>query len=168
VTELEAFCRSHTCEIPVARSGNWRIARYLGYWTALIEGDQLWMTDTPDEIAAHEAPYREAKARGGHVLINGLGLGLITRAILSLPNVESVNVFERSREVIELVYPYLPGKKLIVTWADAPTELWPNHKHWSVVWHDIWTHKGGNAQRLWETFQDHCDWQGAWGSSAYA
>ena len=40
------------------------------------------MSDTPDEMRDHSYAISEAESRGGHVLINGLGLGMVVAAIL--------------------------------------------------------------------------------------
>jgi len=54
-----------------------------GRYTGLYRGQSLIMSDTPDEMRDHVFPYDEARRRGGHVLINGLGLGMVTAAILN-------------------------------------------------------------------------------------
>jgi hypothetical protein len=54
-----------------------------GTYTMLKCGGQTIMSDTPDEIRDHMGAIAEAERRGGHVLINGLGLGMVAATILN-------------------------------------------------------------------------------------
>lgn len=77
------------------------------------EKNGVWMTDEPCELnqmarAIHEtAPY-------GHVLIGGLGLGILANWVRVVPEVEEVVVVERNPDVIALIRPtLLPGVKVV-------------------------------------------------------
>ncbi len=106
-----------------------------GRYTGLYRGQSLIMSDTPDEIRDHMIVVHEARRRGGHVLINGLGLGMVTAAVLKVelqcqscmqyPDLgrcdcthvsgevnfqyaaDKVTVIEKSADVIALVAPTL-------------------------------------------------------------
>ena len=106
-----------------------------GKYTALKYNERVIMSDTPDEMRDHSTAISEAERRGGHVLINGLGLGMVAAAMLDAevrcpkcqqyphhgdcncvhvagePNfqfsVDKVTVIENSPDVIALVGPTL-------------------------------------------------------------
>ena len=75
----------------------------------------------------------------GHVHINGLGLGVVLLAVLMKPEVESVTVVEKSKDVINLVAPsFAHFKNLTIIHDDALTYKPPAKKKFGAVWHDIW------------------------------
>src|SRR5258708_655534 len=78
-----------------------------GTYTALKRNGEIIMSDTPDEIRDHYDAIYEAK---GHVLINGLGLGVYLQAVLNKPEVEHVTVIELSDDVLKLVAPHYQAK----------------------------------------------------------
>lgn len=141
-----------------------------GKYTMLYEKGSLWMSDTPDEIRDHLEPIHEASRAGGNVLINGLGIGVVTDAIASLENVTKVTVIEKSPEVIELVGPSLlkkHGDKLEIIEADSFEYRPPKGVRYTVVWHDIWLHlctdNLDEMAKLHRKFGRRTDWQGSWG-----
>lgn len=98
----------------------------------------LWMSDTPAEARGHLDFYYSAT---GNVLINGLGLGLIARAVLLKPDVEKVTINEINVDVIRLVAPHLLkefGDRLVINECDAFTWKPQNGDRFNAVWHDIW------------------------------
>jgi hypothetical protein len=140
-----------------------------GTYTGLWNGRSLVMSDTPDEIRDHLFPIHEATRRGGHVLINGLGLGMVAAAILEQENVEKVTVVELSREVIDLVGPTLMeryGDRLEIIHADALEYLPRKGQRFTVVWHDIWpdicTDNLPEMGTLHRRYGKRADWQGSW------
>jgi hypothetical protein len=64
----------------------------------------MWMTTLPQEI---EQATRQLERARGQVLVGGLGLGLATAILLKNKKVQHVAVVEKSREVIDMVKPYL-------------------------------------------------------------
>jgi hypothetical protein len=149
-----------------------------GTYTGLYRGATPVMTDTPDEIRDHRLPIYEARRRGGHVLLNGLGLGVVVQAILQdeepapwnhEAQVERVTVVEIDPDVIELVAPYLEERfhpRLEVVRGDALTWQPPKGRRYSVAWHDIWDNICGDNMtemiRLHRRYARRADWQGSW------
>lgn len=156
--------------VPVGGSGEWKIQRFTvsesdadsfntgllfsgayarritpGTYTQLIcNGAGTVMSDTPAEITDHYDCYIGAT---GHVLIAGLGLGMISKAILRKDKVESVTVIEKSPDVIKLVSEWLRKgckRKCEVIQADI-FEFAPHKrmkelgiKKFDYAWFDIW------------------------------
>ncbi|MDT4898422.1 MAG: hypothetical protein QOH25_3499 [Acidobacteriota bacterium] len=131
------------------------------------------MTDLYDEWWTQRTAIAEARARGGDVLITGLGLGLVAESMLrpAESRVNRITIIELSPDVIRLVAPYLhsryPGKIEIIE-ADAFTWESPRHaRGFTVAWHDIWPdpytpENDVEMARLEERYRPWCDWQGFW------
>lgn len=183
-------------EVPAGRSGPWVVEKVVlperayrsdsdprpecfhyrpGVYTCLRRGPEQFMTDLYDEWWTQRDALREATARGGEVLITGLGLGLIAEAILRRPEgrVSRITVVELSPDVIRLVAPYLTAKypdRIDVVEGDAFTWTPPAERRFTVGWHDIWPnpHAPGveeQMERLHEHHAGWCDWQGSWPAS---
>ena len=153
--------------------GGGGLGRYTpaGTYTGLFHKKSIVMSNTPDEIHDCREPVYQARNRGGHVLVNGLGLGWVAAEILSHQNVEKVTVVEIEEDVIGLVGSHLEktfdGRVQIVH-ADAlayPDRLIPGTR-FSVVWHDIWPTLCGDhvpeMVKLHRRYGRRCDWQGSW------
>lgn len=141
-----------------------------GRYTMLYHLGSMWMSDTPDEMKDHLSPIYEAKRNGGHVLINGLGIGMVAGAIAALENVTKVTVIEKSPEVIALVGPSLTerfGSKIEIIEADSYEFKPPKGVRYTVVWHDIWldlcTDNLQFMAKLHRKYGRRTDWQGSWG-----
>jgi hypothetical protein len=66
---------------------------------------KTWMVDDPPHwwaMEEHATFYR------GHVVVAGLGLGLIVHTLAACPDVERITVVEVEPDVITLVQPHLP------------------------------------------------------------
>jgi hypothetical protein len=137
-----------------------------GTYTRLDVDGRLWMSDTDDEKRDHAEPFWEAQRRGGRVLIHGLGLGMVVKAVLALPQVEHVDVVEIDPRVVKHVGPHYAGERCTIHLGDALTHQWPAGARWDVVWHDIWpTITGDNLpqmHRLHRRFGRRAGWQGSW------
>lgn len=139
-----------------------------GTYTGLIERGRLWMSDTPAERRDHAEAYWQAKRRGGRALVHGLGLGMVVKAMLGLPNVEHVDVVELNPDVIALCGPAFDryGARVTIHEGDCLTRKWPTGVRWSVVWHDIWpdicTDNLPEMATLHRKYGRRCDWQGSW------
>jgi len=111
------------------------------------------MSDTPYE---RETNYEFVQAANGDVLIAGLGIGMIVLPILYKPEVRSVTVIEKEREISELVFPQLDSvlpkllaerdlhpnpveyKAFTVVVGDAFTYEPPVDMQYDCIWFDIW------------------------------
>lgn len=134
-----------------------------GKYTRLTVSGILMMTDTPAEMQDHYMPVRMAS---GHVLITGLGLGMVANAVAKKDAVERVTVVEISRDVISLVSASL-HPKINVVCADAFAYVPLKDARFGAVWHDIWpdlcTDNLAEMTRLKRRFARRADWQGCWG-----
>lgn len=139
-----------------------------GTYTGLLCRGSIWMSDTPDERRDHSEAYFQAKRRGGRMLVHGLGLGMVIKAMLDLPTTEHVDVVEREADVIALAAPAFEryGDRLTIHHGDCFEKTWPTGTRWTVVWHDIWrdicTDNLAEMATLHRKFGRRCDWQGSW------
>ena len=140
-----------------------------GTYTGLLRNGSVWMSDVPDEKRDHREPYWQAKRNGGRCLVHGLGLGMVVKAMLDLPNVEHVDVVEIDADVIALCGPAFEhyGDRLTIHHDDCLERKWPVGIRWAVVWHDIWrdlcTDNLSEMATLHRKFGRRADWQGSWG-----
>lgn len=107
-----------------------------GEYTGLYWSGSLIMSDTPDEIRDHRSFIHSAS---GTVLIAGLGLGMVTRAVLGKPEVTHVTVVEKAPEVVKLVAPIF-AESSRVTIICASIFDWKPAKgqRFDWAWFDIW------------------------------
>lgn len=140
----------------------------VGEYTALRRNGSLWMSDTQAEWYDHIDAFYAMKRLGGRVLINGLGIGMVVKAALALPNVEHVDVVEIDEDVIKLVGPTYASERCTIHHADAyeQTKLWKPGTRWTVAWHDIWLHMCednlSEMTKLHRSYGHRTDWQGSW------
>jgi len=107
-----------------------------GNYKKLVCRGEVVMSNTPDEIRDFMGFVNKAK---GRVLVNGLGIGVLLKALLEKPEVEEIIVIEKSQDVINLVassYSYDSRVKIIH--ADAFEYCPPKGIRYNAVWHDIW------------------------------
>ena len=93
------------------------------------------MSDTPSEVADHFHFIRRAE---GHVLIAGLGLGMVIKALLAKVSIERIDVVEIDKDLIDLVGPHYFDPRLRVYHDDIKTWKSPRGSQWDFVWLDIW------------------------------
>lgn len=177
----------HRVDIPEGTSGAVTVARFTvarddlanirasftgrgcepGDYTALYRNGHLWMSDTTAEWRDHLEAYFQIRRRGGRVLVNGLGIGMVVKAALDEPTVEHVDVVEIDPDVIALVGPTYAGDRCTIHQADAYDIRWPTGTRWAVAWHDIWpdlcTDNLAEMARLHRRYGGRTDWQGSWG-----
>lgn len=108
-----------------------------GKYYRLVRGFDVVMSNTPAEINDHREIFELAE---GHVLINGLGLGMAAEVIASKPEVKSVTVVEISPEVIQLVGKSMPKKVHVILGDAFAPRFPPGMTAFDFAWHDIWTH----------------------------
>jgi hypothetical protein len=175
-------------EVPEGASGMWRVERFevsetdaafsriraaatgreravpAGVYTRLMRGPVLVMSDTPAEIRDHLEAIRRAS---GRVLIHGLGLGMVLKAVLAKPEVTRVDVVEKSEDVIRLVVPtYEVDPRLHIHHGDAFTFRFPPTERFDVVWHDVWDSICADnlpeMATLHRRYGRRTHWQGSW------
>lgn len=144
-----------------------------GTYTALRVGPLVMMSDTYDEWWTQKDAMIKACQVGGHILITGLGIGMVVDSMLQTPGskVERITVVEASEDVISLVGPQILSRypeQLEIVHHDAFTWRPPAHSRFTIGWHDIWPSPftASNAEeieRLRRHYDPFCDWQGFWG-----
>jgi hypothetical protein len=152
-------------DIPVGTKGPWTVKKfnvpqelcmdvlrsmrngrtvYAGDFTSLVHNSRgVVMSDTIAEIDDYmyfvRSIGRFAKINKTKVLINGLGLGGVPKAVLAFENVIQVDVVEIDKDVIDLVAPtYRSDPRVNIYHLDAYDVSWPVGAKWDFAWHDIW------------------------------
>lgn len=142
----------------------------------LLVGNYLTMSDGPEEYRSNREVVQRAE---GHVLVAGLGIGMILVPIVTKRGVYSVTVLEKSADVIKLVEEplrkhlgQLDGPKLKVINADVFTWEWPAGSMWDTIYFDIWADKCtdnlAEISKLKRRYAKRCrrsnpgSWMGAW------
>lgn len=136
-----------------------------GEYTALRhKGRGVVMSDTPAEMQDHYGFIRSAT---GHVLINGLGIGMCLNAALLKPEVTRATVIEIDADVIALVGPhYLKDSRVQIIHSSAFDYPPPKGVRYGAVWHDIWdaicADNLSEMTRLHRKYGRLTEWQGSW------
>lgn len=103
-----------------------------GRFARLWVGKDMMMADTlPERRSCLEVVE---KARG-HVLIAGLGLGMILWPIAAKPEVESITVVERYRNVVRLVQPHIPRRVRVL---NVDVFRYRPRQRFDTIFLDIW------------------------------
>jgi spermidine synthase len=114
------------------------------------------------------------KQARGHVLVGGLGLGMVVFALLAKrPKIHSLTVLEINVDVINLVTPWLrpwADPRMSVICADVYT--WVKRKRdpkFNTIYMDIWPSVGGNYGSEVDQLREHYQpmlspkgWMGDW------
>jgi len=168
--------------VPPGTRGPWTVERFVvekeplqvkfgaravrpGTYTRLSHAERgVVMSDTPAEKRDHACFVHEAR---GHVLINGLGLGMCLGAVLAKPEVTKVTVVEADADVIALVGPaYAGDPRVEIVHCDAHAYQPPKGVRYGAVWHDIWDEICSDnlpeMTRLHRKYGRRADWQGSW------
>lgn len=105
-----------------------------GTYVHLYVGGELMMSDTLMEKKTNREVLYRAR---GHVLIAGLGLGMILHPIAAKSDVTKITVVEKSPDVVKLVGASLPKKVEVVT---ADIFDWTPEKgtKFDALYFDIW------------------------------
>ena len=146
-----------------------------GQYAKLVVNGKLMMTDTRHERVTNREVVRRAH---GKVLIAGLGLGMILTRILKKPEVKSVTIVEKSKDVCELIWPHV---RTMERHSDCSIALdcddiftWKPNKsdRWNVIYFDIWPdHSEKNLPEIaklhqkYKYYLDRTDpkcWMGSW------
>jgi hypothetical protein len=170
--------------IPEGVSGNWKVERFTisesasemslfsykarrpdpGTYTKLTRGGHVIMSDTPAELRDLMPLEWNAK---GHVLINGLGLGVALAICLKKAEVTRVTVIEKSEDVIFLVGTHFKDNPNVeIIHADAFEWKPPKGVRYGAVWNDIWDDICADnlpeMHKLHRKYGKRSDWQGSW------
>ena len=172
--------------IPVGTAGPWTIDKFTvgreptihnlrlmrdgrgvapGEYTRLRHAQRgVVMSDTTAEKRDH---YAFVRAAYGHVLINGLGIGMCLNACLQKANVEQITVVEIDPDIIGLVGPHYTDPRVNIVHASAFDFKPPKGVRFGAVWHDIWDSicedNLPEMHRLHRRYGRLTDWQGSWG-----
>ena len=105
-----------------------------GSYARLLVNNHIMMSDTDMERRSNRHFVSLAH---GHVLVGGLGLGMVVFALLQKDEVTSLTVIEKNADVVRLVQPHLPkDKRLSVIEANVFT--WKPTQKYQTIYFDIW------------------------------
>lgn len=115
-------------------------AIYPGKYARLSVDGKLQMTDTSMERYSNMDFVKAClDETSEHILVAGLGLGMILHPLKKIKHIKSVTVVEISKDVISLVKPSLKDfKKLEIVHGDIFKWQPPKGKKYNVVYFDIW------------------------------
>lgn len=138
-----------------------------GTYVRLLRTNSSWattvMSNTPAEIADHEEFIWNAK---GHVLVAGLGLGVVLQMLLEKTDVKKITVVEISEDLIDLVGPYFNDERIEIIQADIFEYQPPRGIRYGAVWFDIWDHIcSDNLKEIYKLerkYRRRSDWVGSW------
>lgn len=176
-------------DVPEGVSGVWKIKRFTvdevssffttldstfgssrrvpaGTYTMLTRGGYTVMSDTPAEIRDHMGVINRAE---GEILVAGLGLGMVARAMARKEAVTKVTVVELSEDVIALTGPWLKEQSPKIEIVQADIFAWkpPKGAQYEVAWFDIWddicTDNLPSMKTLHRKFARVAAWKGSWG-----
>lgn len=126
-----------------------------GKYTALIrhtmatmhQGGEVVMNDFPQELGTHLGFALNAY---GRVLVTGLGLGCVLRGLLENPMVEHIDVVERDKDVVSMVWEHMPWKeRMTLHVCDAVAFVKSEHgQEWDCAWHDLWSDVDAGEKNL--------------------
>lgn len=179
--------REITINVPDGVSGNWAVQSFTvseedakfaglrammhggrggikaGTYKKIQRGETLVMSNTPDEIQDFRHFVHRAT---GKVLVNGLGLGVLLKALLDKPEVTEIIVIEKSQDVINLVAETYKDKRLTIINADAFEYQPPKGERYNCVWHDIWDNITSDnlneMTTLHRKYGSRCNYQESW------
>lgn len=134
-----------------------------GRYKKLMRNGECIMSNTPDEICDFSRFVRNAR---GHVLLNGLGLGVVLKALLDREQVTYITVIEQSADVIALVSPTYSNKRVEIIHGDAFDYKPSKGVRYGAVWHDIWDNICGDnlpeMHKLHRKYGRRTDYQESW------
>ena len=134
-----------------------------GTYTRLLCGQHCVMSDTDAEMRDHYGAVVHAK---GHILLNGLGIGMVLKGCLAKSEVAKATVIEIDPDVIALVGPHYTDRRVEIIQADAYAYQPPKGLRYGMVWHDIWSDICSDnlegMKKLHRKYGRRADWQGSW------
>lgn len=130
---------------------------YTELWQKTPAGEFRRMTDDVYFMRGFLDFHQRAR---GRVLMTGLGLGMAASWLAQKPEIELIDVVEIEQDVIELVAPHLPSKKINVVRGDAYS-LSPRLRY-DYVWHDCFVERPANVEALYMRYADRSPYQDHW------
>jgi hypothetical protein len=141
-----------------------------GRYARLNINGRLLMSDTFAERITNITVVQKAH---GHVLVAGLGLGMILWPIVAKPEVTKITVVEKNSDVCALVKPHLPkSSKLSVVQGDiyewAPQKGMKFNTIYFDIWGDVSTDTLKDMEKLHRRFAPRLDrtdpkrWMNSW------
>ena len=100
---------------------------------ALVEGDKIWMSDSPLEVESALGAVELAK---GSCLVSGLGIGLLPTLIKD--EAKTIDIVELNKDVIDLIYPQIQCEKTRIIQDDIFHYLDTTDKKYDFIHIDIW------------------------------
>ena len=99
----------------------------------------VWMSASPLECLSMKSHCKKA---AGHVLIGGLGLGILSWLCASKPLVKTVTVIELQQSVIDLIAPVIDHPKITIVQDDVWDYIGNTQEKYDFVSLDIWSDMG--------------------------
>lgn len=101
--------------------------------TAMRLPGETVMNDFPCELSKHLEFIMRAR---GRVLVGGLGMGCVVRGLLAAGRVESIDVVERSEDVIKLCGASVAHPRVTIQKRSAE---YAKGGPWDWAWWDLWS-----------------------------
>jgi len=123
------------------------------------------MQDTEQEYGEHDWL---TSRMSGHILIAGLGIGMIHIPLLASSDVTSVTVVEKEQDVIDLVWPYCEkDDRYTLVHDDIETWVPPEGSYWDYAWFDAWVFNNEMSYEdhmalMQERYSDYIGSSGQW------
>ena len=109
-----------------------------GKYVKLMQGMSVVMSDTDMEKETNAEFCSKAH---GDIIIGGLGIGMIIMAIQDKPEVKTITVIEKNKEVIELISSQLKfNDKVKIVHDDVYSWMPDNDKKYDMRYMDIWNY----------------------------
>jgi hypothetical protein len=124
--------KKNLCEFVPPGSYTWLFCRTLA--TLNAAHSETVMNDFPSETRKHLQFILRAR---GRVLVLGLGLGCVVRGLLAHGRVKSIDVVERSPDVLRLCAASVQDPRVAIHGMDARQGL-PTGS-WDYGWSDLWS-----------------------------
>ena len=152
---------------PEITHGDWSIESFFQdgiHYQRLMHKGIVKMINTPEIVEDFEEFLLLAQ---GHVLINGLGMGMCNVDLLEKTTLKSLTVIEYDEELVFFIKPFFQhDNRCQIIHADAYLFEPPAGKIYDYVWHDVWTHQSVHnlkeIRQLKDKYKDISTWQGAW------
>ena len=116
----------------------------------LQENGNVWMSDTPYEQEGIKRPLKLAK---GEILISGLGIGLFPVLASRKTKVRHIDIVEKNKEVIELVFNQIETPKMRIIQDDIYAFLKATTHKYNLIFIDIWADHFGPIKEIREIKQ---------------